>query len=385
MTVLSAARLYGNLVKHPSSTSSVPALAILLALAPATASSQLTMLERGEEHVRLDYFVGEWHQEDTQSILGEERTIRSQTRFQWLPGGVWLRGQTSIRGLPGIPEHHGWYQLTWDPDAKEVVQVWTDNQTAILFDSRGNWTDETTLVIEGSHRWRGQNVRRKTIYRIESPDEYTREYFSWYEDGRSRRTVARHRRASRPSTGGEAGFDGDQSQSLHPQLSSYRDFVGSWRSSLEPRYHDHPMVKRFNPELKSQLLTIRPAVSGMALHLEFRRLDAPRQGEDVLISEGMALRNPSDGRIELVELGTQQGIFHRGHYTITSNALVRTYDAFFEGGGPRRFRETWRWTDQDRTHFEWLTERLEDGEWIAGDVIVDWHRVPSKPEPANRD
>ncbi len=156
-------------------------------------------------------------------------------------------------------------------------------------------------------------------------------------------------------------------------LPSLQPWVGVWVSRLDPKYRDHPMIQRFNPDLKSQELRLSWGPTGDTLHLEIWQLDRPTEGSRTPATEGMAIRNPADGSAVLVEYGAEQRIFHQGHYEVQPNGdLHRTYEAFFPSGPSRRFREIWKWKNSERTRFEWITQRLDGGEWVSGDVIVDW-------------
>ncbi len=342
-------------------------------LRPGIASGQLVNMEHGPAHARLEFLLGDWLAMSTQNIMGEERTIRSRTTFAWEPGNVWLRGEATIRGLPGIDVHYGRYQLTWDATAGEVVQLWYDNQTAILFVDRGNWVDDKTLVLEGQHTWRNDTVKRKTVYRIESEDSYTREHFTSYQpSGVERQTKTRHVRVDRKTAASDHCPEAGPLDSLSP-------WIGSWSSSLDPKYHDHPMVKRFNPDLTGQRLELHWGVACKVVHVQIWDLDTPSPGEEALRIEGMGLYQPSDGSIAMAEFGSPQNIFHDGRYEVVGRELHRTYTAHFADGSGE-FREIWRLSDDSGDHFEWITERRENGEWKAGDVIVDWRRDGSALE-----
>lgn len=168
----------------------------------------------------------------------------------------------------------------------------------------------------------------------------------------------------RPATGGE-----------WTALAELEPWVGVWVSRLDPKYRDHPMVRRFNPDLKSQELHLRWGIEKQTLHLQVWQLDRPPDGDRTLVSEGLALPHPADGSIVLAEYGAAQKILHSGTYDIRDGGdLHRTYEAFFADGSSRHFREIWRWTNRGRTAFEWITQHREDDDWISGDVVVDWAR-----------
>ncbi len=174
---------------------------------------------------------------------------------------------------------------------------------------------------------------------------------------------------SNPGGSSEAAHTGERG------LGSLEPWVGVWVSRLDPKYRDHPMIQRFNPELKSQELRLSRGITGDTLDLEIWHLDRPTDGARIPATEGMAVRDPADGSMALIEYGAEQRIFHQGHYEVQPNGdLHRTYEAFFPDGSSRRFRELWRWKDAQRKEFEWITQWLEGDDWISGDVIVDWVR-----------
>ncbi len=158
-------------------------------------------------------------------------------------------------------------------------------------------------------------------------------------------------------------------------LARLTPWIGIWESRLDPKYADHPMIRRFNPELKGHELELAWGVNREIVHLKSWQLDRPEEGDRTLVMEGMLLLNPADGSMELVEYGAEQRIFHRGSYELGSDGeLHRVYEAFFPSGDSRRFREVWRWQGPERDGFEWITQHLEGDEWISGDVVVDWVR-----------
>ncbi|MDH3523157.1 MAG: DUF1579 domain-containing protein [Acidobacteriota bacterium] len=168
----------------------------LVAVVGRPAVGQLAVMERTVGHERLDFLIGEWSHEEIQTILGQERTVRSSGKYSWLPGGVWLRGEATVRGLPGIDVHHGWLQMTYDAAADEYTELWYDNQSPMLFINRGGWTDEKTLVMHGSHEWGGKTIYSQNVYRVVSESEFSREYLVSDDGGGNyvRRSLARYRK-----------------------------------------------------------------------------------------------------------------------------------------------------------------------------------------------
>ena len=167
------------------------------------------------------------------------------------------------------------------------------------------------------------------------------------------------------------GIEGESLDSL----SALEPLVGKWISSIDEKYRDHPMVRRFNPELKSQEMNIRWGVDRQLLHLDIFDLDRPSKGDRTLLVEGMALLNPATSVTELVEFNGEQELLLRGRYELQPNGDVyRLYEALFSGNERRSFREIWRFTDDSRSSFVWITEHLENGDWTSGGVEVVWTR-----------
>lgn len=206
--------------------------ALMMVLGTVTIASptwgQLALMERTDGHRRLDFLLGDWTHEETQTILDRETTVCSSSRYAWLPGDVWLRGEATIRGLPGIDVMRGWLQITYDQEADEVVQLWYDNQSSILFVSRGEWLSDDRLVLEGSHEWGGTTRHRRVIYTVISEDEFTREYLVSTDGGETyaRRSLARNRR--------------QPEHSINTAFDALEWLVGDWLAQFRPHGEDRP-------------------------------------------------------------------------------------------------------------------------------------------------
>ncbi len=158
-------------------------------------------------------------------------------------------------------------------------------------------------------------------------------------------------------------------------LAGLEPWIGTWESRLDPKYADHPMIKRFNPELKGHELILAWGLNRETVYVKSWQLDRPEEGDRTLAMEGMLLRNPADGSMAMVEYGGEQGIFHRGHYELQPNGdLHRVFDAFFPSADTRRYREVWRWSGPDKQAFQWITQSREGDEWVAGDIVIDYYR-----------
>jgi len=167
--------------------------AVLVIVGNLLLSAQLAQMKPGAETQRLNFLQGAWLTEESQTIAGNRHHVRSTSTYEWLPGDLWLRGTTSMTGLPGIETLHAWAQFTYDPRSHEYVMVHTDNQSALVFESRGRWTDKNTLVLEGSHPWEGRTVHRRTVFALVSDDEFTREYLTSADGATySRRSLTRY-------------------------------------------------------------------------------------------------------------------------------------------------------------------------------------------------
>ncbi len=195
---------------------------------------QLTTSTHEQPHARLDFLVGTWEHEEQQQIGGEPVTVSSKRTTRWLPGRVWLASEATIWGLPGIDEHHGWGYISWDAQAGEYVDLWFDNQSGLLFESRGNWSDDETLVLHGSHVWNGENVDRTIVYRRISDNEYHVESSAHYASGATRSSLRRQRRVDADVAEGESSSAKLPAKLDDDVWAPLEWLIGSWQGEFRP-------------------------------------------------------------------------------------------------------------------------------------------------------
>ncbi len=345
------------------------------------AAAQLANMERSPGHERLDFLVGEWFHAEPRTILGEETVVRSNLHFRWLPGGVWLRGEATIWGLPGLEEHHGWYQLTWDEVAGEYVQLWSDNQSTVLFTKRGGWTDENTLVLEGTHVWRGQTVYSKDIYRITSPDEFSREYRVSYDvpESLSQRSLSVFRRETELGETNEA-------------FASLAWLVGDWRGTFQigdGSSQSPTTTFDWGDPLRSSLRVVgtRPTPDGRLVP-EFESMVVwhPKRQKHVFLSvyRSGAGRVTEDGDVDLLEDGAVR-FNMRVHYppgaelpfgagTAGAEGETLEFRRTFHREGPDRLRDVFRMRRGDTWEDPQSEHQPDDG--------YPWRRVGGTPAPS---
>ncbi len=319
------------------------------------AGAQLTLMERTPDHRRLDFLVGEWTHRETQKILGEERVVRSNARHAWLPGGVWLRGEATIWGLPGLAEHRGWFHMTYDEAADEYVQLWYDNQSALLFIHRGGFSDESTLVLEGSHEWGGKTVHSRNIYRILSDSEYSREYLASNDGGESfvRRSLARFRRQ-----GGEG--------KINEAFADLEWLIGNWVAEFRPLGEDRlepTMSFRWSDGLRSSLYMTgtQPTADGRLVpEYESTVVMHPVRQKLVFLGTYRLGEVVEDGDVELLEDGGVR-LNMRVHYPAGSSLPFGAGQAGAEGH-TLEFRRTFYRQGEEGLRGFFVMKRGED--WV---------------------
>lgn len=166
------------------------------------------------------------------------------------------------------------------------------------------------------------------------------------------------------------------SQEPQAPLEDLAPLVGTWCSELDPRYHDHPMVRRFNPELQSHAMVFEWGPERAYVRIRLHQPDYPRQDPGGPYIEGLVLYDAATAEIRMVEYNAQDRLLFRGTYAVQANGdVLRTYVVTYRDGSTGRYREFWRWQDSARTAFDWITEQERDGTWVRGEVIVSWRRA----------
>lgn len=146
--------------------------------------------------------------------------------------------------------------------------------------------------------------------------------------------------------------------------------VGTWRSELDPKYHDHPMVRRFNPELAAHEMKI-----DWGPEQDYLRITLREEGPEAPHMEGFGLPDAELGNAFMVEYNVEQDLLFRGHHGVLDNGdIERIYRVVYRDGSTARYRELWHWRDMDRSSFDWITFQDVDGNWVEGEIIVRWVR-----------
>ena len=160
------------------------------------------------------------------------------------------------------------------------------------------------------------------------------------------------------------------------EIDELGSLVGTWKSEIDQKYKDHPMIKKFNPELKGQLTTFRWGVENKIIHMSIYDLDKPNEGDTTLIIEGMIVPNPFEQVIKLIEFGGDSEIYFEGKYDLDKDGnIVRHYEASFDKKHLNKFRERWEWEDDSKTSFLWYTDTFRNGTYEQGDIVVRYVKL----------
>ena len=157
------------------------------------------------------------------------------------------------------------------------------------------------------------------------------------------------------------------------QLSKLKDLTGNWVSSIDEKYRNHPMIQKFNPALKPQLMEVKWSLDHSLLHLTIYNIDRPENGDTTLFVKGFILPNSFNSTVKMMEYNMDSDITHHGNYRLDEEAnIIRQFE---DSGNPKRkFKEYWKWTDDKKQRFEWYTYSYINGEYHKGDVVVTWEK-----------
>ena len=129
----------------------------------------------GEEHGRLEHFVGEWDVTGTfWTDPAAPPTKSTGTNVgESLLGGRWIR--EAYRGeFMGQP-FHGIGELGYDNVAKKYVSVWRDDMSTGLMTERGTYdAEKKQYVFRGvSKDPFGEPLYTRSVVKIDGPDRHT--------------------------------------------------------------------------------------------------------------------------------------------------------------------------------------------------------------------
>lgn len=142
------------------------------------------------------------------------------------------------------------------------------------------------------------------------------------------------------------------------------DFFGEWRSEF---YEPEKIPEQYRSGF---FLRIQGQFGGDAV-----RIESGQQRDSRVAMIGLAVWDPGDEQVVLVEYNQDGGLYFRGHYEQgDAPGVRRVYEVSFPDGSTSRFREVWRWNDAERTSFDWITEEWPDGEYRPRGLVVKLKR-----------
>ncbi len=147
---------------------------------------------------------------------------------------------------------------------------------------------------------------------------------------------------------------------------------GSWISSLDPKYANHPMVKKFNPELKPQKLVIHPSSDTGFYHLTIYDIDRPQNGDTTLVVQGFIVPDGLGGK-SLLEYNVQSQTCYNGYYHFDKDQIIREFSPC-NSNQTVRYREKWMW-NPDKKSFHWHTASWNGDTFQDGGVVVAWSKL----------
>lgn len=146
---------------------------------------------------------------------------------------------------------------------------------------------------------------------------------------------------------------------------------GTWKSQLEKKYENHPMIKKLNPDRRPDLMKFTWGVDKKIMHMSISNIDRPSMNDTTLFIEGILIPNPADTSVRMVEFNAQSDIYFSGFYTLDGDGnIIRVYEVGFTNGTTMKFREKWVWVDDQKQAFDWYTEAYQNGEYKTGDIVV---------------
>ncbi len=159
-------------------------LGVGCAYAEEAKKPQIAKMEREPAQEKLGKFAGTWKTRQTINFGGEEATVEDIETYSWMePTGVWLMKQVTMADHPIIGPMNGVELWAYDARTDEIVRYWFDSQSTESFPNRGNWTDDSTLLMTGMIVWEGRNMYLKNIYAFDGPDKFVwTHYQSWDTD-----------------------------------------------------------------------------------------------------------------------------------------------------------------------------------------------------------
>ena len=155
-----------------------------------------------------------------------------------------------------------------------------------------------------------------------------------------------------------------------------QNLIGNWKSSLDKKYKDHPVIKKVNPELKGHIISFKWGASKEVLRLSIYNLDRPSKGDTIKFIDGIIVPDNTLRALKMIEYNVDSDIYFDGTYSFDkSGNITRNYTASFDNGSSAKFREKWIWQNENKTHFKWYTERFENDKFIDTGIVVDYYKI----------
>lgn len=310
--------------------------------------------------------------------------FHTQLSFRAGPTGRVVYAENVLRDEDGgsITRYEGLYY--WSPEANSIeFTTWSTTGEVHTGQVHAGQVNTGQVNADGG-AWHVARVRGGAIagYRsvIQLTGSGTMEYRAHFAaDGSTSDVLAAeplvYRR--RAQEGAQDSSPTPVTQGARASLLELAPLVGVWRSEIDPKYADHPAIRRFNPELKGQELTLEWGNLEETIHLRITDLDTPSDGERRPLIEGLIFRNPETKEIEFASYNAIHDQYYKGSIQIDpTGSIRRDYVTHFANGPAVEFRELWTWDDADKTQFLWATGQVKDGTLEMSDIEVRWVRIP---------
>ncbi len=154
-------------------------------------------------------------------------------------------------------------------------------------------------------------------------------------------------------------------------------WTGKWQSHLDEKYRNHPMIQKFNPELKPQIMEIKLDGDDLFLSLTIYDVDRPKTGDTTLLVQGFIIPDPVGIRIKMMENNVSNGNTYLGYYELDNNKNISRYFGPCPENENYQYKEIWEWVNDNRSAFQWHAYYYheESNQYEKGDIIVRWEKI----------
>ncbi len=337
--------------------------------------------ERENPYAPFEWLIGKW-------VGGVRQGAQASMTFEWGVNKTFIK-YSGIRPINGkeVPEYEGMIAWHGMKEKMIVTSVYLSENRLVMEEG------EFEVLPEGGVRkyfkvfyaageklpWSDGKIAPKGGAALEflqtwepEDEDGLRDTFLMKKDGKWR---SPHNRPEgfvwRRASTAEAAQEGNES------LAALEPLIGKWRSSLDPRYKDHPMIKRFNPDLKPNELVFKWGEEKKIIHVADIQIDQPADGQNTRFIEGMVLWNPAEKKMVMVEYNVQDDLYFEGEYRILEDGKIiqRIYTTAFPDGSVGKFREQWVWDDLEKKSFKWITESFRNGKFVTSEIVPEYHRI----------